>query len=466
LNTYQKLLLKAAAMKKQLRNYVTSALLLLPAAGGLLALPATALAQPATPEVSSLNVEADAGFQAGSRLSFRLAGTPHAQATLRVQGVRAPIALREVQPGLYVARYTVKNVDRVGPSSEVRAALRRGNRIGAETFALSETMGTAPVAVVPAPPPPVALPPALRIERFGMVPVERLEPGADLQFAVEAVPGAQVSVDLPGVERDVRLRETRPGHYEGSYTIRRADEIHPNRPLVATLRLGDRVVTSNMNLAIGRPGAENRPPNADNRPPNLAFLVPSEGAIVAGGTSVHVAATFQDPGGSGVDPASVQVIVSGRNVTRESQITPQSFSFWGALPAGRQTVDVTARDRAGNVVRRTWGFEVAAATPSNVPIQVLNHRNHGEVGSGPTQVEGRTAPNASVAVTVQAVAPLGGVINITQNVLSQTVQADANGHFGFTFTPQIALPGTRYDITMVSTRAGVSLESQLSLVQR
>ncbi len=451
-------------MKQQIRNYVTSALLLLPAAGGLLALPTSVMAQPATPEVSSLNVEADAGFQAGSRLSFRLEGTPHARATLRLQGVRTPIALREVQPGIYVARYTLKNVDRIGPNSEVRAALRHGNRIGAETFALSETMAAASGAV--APPQPVAQPPALRIERLGMVPIERLEPGVDLQFAIDAVPGAQVSVDLPGVERDVRLRETRPGHYEGNYTIRRADDINPNRPVVATLRLGDRVINSNMNLAIGRAGADNRPPNVDNRPPNLAFLVPSEGAVVAGGASVHVAATFQDPGGSGVDPASVQVIVSGRNVTRESQITSQSFSFWGPLPAGRQTVDVTARDRAGNVVRRTWNFEVAAATPSNVPIQVLNQRNHGEVGGGPTLIEGRTAPNASVAVSVQAVAPIGGVINITQNLLSQTVQADANGNFSFSFTPQLALPGTRYDITMVSSRAGVNLESQLSLVQR
>jgi hypothetical protein len=451
-------------MKKEFLNYATSALLLLPTAVGLVALPTSAVAQPATPEVDSLNVEADSGFQAGSRLSFRLAGTPHARAILRLQGVRTPIALREVQPGLYVARYTLKNVDRVAPSSEVRAVLRHGNRVGGETFALSETMGAAPVAV--APPPPVPAPPVLRIERFGMVPIERLEPGVDLEFAVEAVPGAQVSVDLPGVERNVRLRETRPGHYEGNYTIRRADDINPNRPVVATLRLGDRVINSNMNLAIGRPGADNRPRNGDNRPPNLAFLVPSEGAVVAGGASVHVAATFQDPGGSGVDPESVQIVVSGRNVTRESQITSQSFSFWGPLPAGRQTVDVTARDRAGNMVRRAWNFEVAAATPSNVPIQVLNHRNHGEVGGGPTVIEGRTAPNASVAATVQAVAPIGGVINITQNLLSQTVQADANGNFSFSFTPQLALPGTRYDITMVSSRAGVSLESQLSLVQR
>ena len=57
-------------MKKQFRNYVTSALLLLPIAGTMLAVPSAVMAQPATPEVSSLDTNADAGLEAGSRLRF------------------------------------------------------------------------------------------------------------------------------------------------------------------------------------------------------------------------------------------------------------------------------------------------------------------------------------------------------------------------------------------------------------
>ena len=342
-------------MNKQLRNYFTSALLLLPAAAALVAAPTCAMAQPATPEVRSLDADADAGVQPGSRLSFRLIGTPGVQANVRIRGVRDPILLRETAPGVYVGRYTLKRTDRLAGDAAVRATLRRGNRIGAETFTLAEALNMQPVVVAP-PAPPV--PPPLRIESFGMVPIERIEPGAELQFAVQGMPGSTVSVDLPGVERDLRLRETRPGNYEGDYTIRRNDDINPNRPFVATLRNGDRVVTANLNLAISRPGTDNRPPGPDNRPPSLVNLTPRDGETVPGDRSVQISANFEDRGGSGVDPASVRIVVSGRNVTPDAQVNPRSFSFRGALPPGRHTVEVTARDQAGNTVRQGWSFDV------------------------------------------------------------------------------------------------------------
>lgn len=449
-------------MTSHLRNYVTSALLMLPASFVMVALPTSALAQPAEPEVDTLDIEADAGLAPGSRLSVRLVATPRLKASLRIRGLRQTLPLRESSPGVYVTRYTLKNTDRLTSDAPVRALLSRGKRTTGFEYALSDVLDVAQAApVVAAPPAPVPVP-QLRIERFGMVPIERFEPGVELNFAVEGLPGATVSVDLPGVERDLRLRESRPGFYEGSYTIRRADDFNPNRPIVATMRSGDRVVTANLNMQVGRQAA-------DNRPPTLIQLVPSDGATLAAGQTVNVAATFDDAGGSGVDPASVQIIVSGRNVTREAQISRQSFSFWSPFPPGRHTVDVTARDVAGNVVRKSWSFNVAAAAaavPANVPIQVLNHSNNGQVGQGPTTVQGRTGPNASVAVTVQASAPLAGVVNIQQNLFQQTLQADGNGNFSFTFTPQFTLPGTRYEILMVSTRANVSHETRMTLIQR
>ena len=453
-------------MKNHLRNYVASAMVLLPMAGALVALPTPAMAQPATPEVASLDADADAGLGAGSLLRFRLIGTPKVQASVRIDGLRDAIVLRETAPGVYVGRYTVKRTDRLAPDAEVSANLRRGKRTGSETFTLAQVLKMAPVAVVPPPAPVPAVPP-LRIERFGMVPIDRVEPGAELQFAVEGPPAATVSVDLPGVERDLRLRETRPGHYEGNYTIRRADDINPNRPFVATLRSGDRVVTANLNLLVGRPAVDTRPPAAaaDNRPPMVVNPTPRDGENVTGPT-VQIAANFDDRGGSGVDPASVQIVVSGRNVTREAQINPQAFSFRGVLPPGRHSVEVTARDLAGNAVRTGWNFEVAGAAPVNVPIRILNHSNNGQVGTGPTLVQGQTVPNANVAVTVNAVAPIGGVLNISQALFSQTLQADPNGNFSFSFVPQFPIPGTRYDITLVSTRGNLRDDHRLVLVQR
>ncbi|MDB5946142.1 MAG: hypothetical protein JWQ33_1168 [Ramlibacter sp.] len=449
-------------MRTHLRNYVTSALLALPAAVSLVAAPTSAMAQPATPEVRSLEVGTDAGLDPGARLRFRLVGTPRVQASVRVRGVSEAVPLREVSPGVYIGGYTVKRADRLDRDAEVRAMLRRGNRIAAATYTLSETMA-APVVVAPAPPPPPApRVPDPRIERFGISPLERIEPGADIRFALEGTPGGTVVVDLPGVANDLRLREVRPGFYEGSYTIRRSDNFNPNRPIVATLRVGDRVSTTNVPFPTAAPVA------VDNRPPNVLNLTPREGETVPGGPATLISGNFEDRGGSGVDPASVQIVVSGRNVTRDAQISTQGFSFRDALPAGRHTVEVTARDRAGNVVRRGWSFDVAGVVvaPVNVGVQVLNHGHNSQVGPGPTLVEARTAPRATVAVSVHAVAPTGGGVNISQNIYQQTLQADPDGNFGFTFVPQIPIPGTRYDIVMVSSRGNANQETRLSLFQR
>ena len=42
------------------------------------------------------------------------------------------------------------------------------------------------------------------------------------------------------------MREVRPGQYEGSYTIRRSDNLHVPGRIVASLRAGDRAVTSQL----------------------------------------------------------------------------------------------------------------------------------------------------------------------------------------------------------------------------
>ena len=62
-------------MKRQLRNHVAALCLLAPAALTFTALPGTALAQPATPQVLSLQVASDNGVNPGSVLRFTMEGT-------------------------------------------------------------------------------------------------------------------------------------------------------------------------------------------------------------------------------------------------------------------------------------------------------------------------------------------------------------------------------------------------------
>jgi len=374
-------------MNKHLRNRIAALCILAPAAATFSALPLPVMAQPAAPEVRALEVNSDNGLEPGSRLRFRMEGSPGGQASVRIRGVPASIPLREVERGLYVGRYVITRADRIEQRAPIRATLRHGNRTATASYSVPEGLGNVAVA------PPA---PALRIERFNVSTLDRIEPGAELQFTLDGAPGAAVMVDLPGVTNNVTLREVRPGHYEGSYTVRRADNLNVSGPVVATLRMGDRVVTANLSQPLVV---------TDTRPPVIANLSPREGETVRAGPGTVVSGNFEDRGGVGVNPASVRITISGRNVTGESQVTPESFTFRGALSPGRHTVDVSASDRAGNSVRRSWSFEVAGG-PATLPLSLVSHQNNGQIEGSVAHLRGRTAPFASVNVKVHAVPPV------------------------------------------------------------
>ena len=420
-------------MKTQLRNQLAAFLLLLPAATVMLAVPGIAMAQPATPELRSLQVGADDGLSAGSQLDFTVEGTPRGQASLTVRGIPRTIVLKETSRGVYEGSYTVRRKDRIAENSPIRATLRVRNRSTAANY--SFPAGIANASAPTAPPAPVAAV-GLKIDRFSVAPVDKIEPGADLRFTLNGAPGGVAEVDIPGVINNLALRETRPGVYEGAYTIRRLDNLSPSRPVVATLRLGDKAVTSTLT----------QPLITDAKPPVIRNMAPRDGESLPRGAFTSVSGTFDDAGGVGVDPKSVRFLLSGRNVTAETQITPQFFTYRADLAPGRYTADLTAKDMVGNAVRQTWTFDVvaaAAAAPTTVPLQITSHTNNATVDGGPVVVRGRTAPGALVDVKVGAVGAIAGLFGMNQNVFAQRVQADAGGNFSFSFAPQFPIPTTR-----------------------
>ena len=432
---------------------------LLPVAALLLAAPVSVMAQQYSPELRSLQVNSDGGLSAGSDLEFTVEATPRAQVSLRVQGIPRNIVLKETARGIYTAQYTVKRQDRLTGNSQIRATARLRNRSASGDYSFPAAFSSAPVASTP-PPVAAAPPPAvLKIDRFAVAPVDKIEPGAELRFMLAGMPGGVATFAIPGVVDNVPMREVRPGVYEGSYTIRRLDNLAPSRPIVATLRIGDKAVTSSLN----------QPLTVDAKAPVLRNLSPREGELLTGNTTTAVSASFDDAGGVGVDPKSVRILLSGRNVTAESNITAQFFSYRADLPAGRYSVDVSAKDMVGNVMNKVWTFEVAgtaAAVPVTLLLQATSHSNNAIVEGNSTTVRGRTAPGAVVEVKVQAIAPIAGLFGVTQEVLNEQVQADGAGNFAFTFSPRLPLPGTRYEIDMVSSKAQLKTESRLVLFQK
>ena len=445
-------------MNAFIRHQVAALFVLLPMTTALVVLPATALAQPAAPETRSLQVTSDDGLRAGAELDFVVEATPRARVNLRIKGVQRPIALSETSRGVYTGSYTIKRQDRISNANPIQATTQLRNRSVATSYNFPANMDNSTAAAppqAPPPPPPVA---ALKIERFTVAPIDKVEPGAELRFSLNGLPGGAAEVDLPGVAR-VPMQEVRPGVYEGAYTLRRTDNLTPSRPIVASLRVGNETVRSNLTQGL----------TADAKPPVLRNLSPKEGEAITDRTAIAVSATFDDAGGVGVDPKSVRIVVAGRNVTPESEITPQFFSHRANLQPGRYTVDVTAKDLAGNAMRKTWNFDVVvpvSAAPTTIPLQITSHTNNAVIEGGTTVVRGRTAPGAVIEIKVQSFNAVAGLLGLNQEAMTQKVQADGNGNFSFTVASQLPLPGTRYEVTMTSQKADLNTESKLVLFQK
>ncbi|RYZ04523.1 MAG: hypothetical protein EOO24_12990 [Comamonadaceae bacterium] len=338
-------------------NIAAAALLLLPVSATLLAQPAAAQqrAVVAPSGIHAVRLNSSAGLQPGATLWLNVSGTPRAQdaSVTLAEGVR--VALREQSPGNYAGSYTVRRGDRIDPMRFMTARLSWGEHTVARNYTFPpafQTIATgSPVAAAPT------------IERFAVSPHGRLQPGSVLRFTLTGQPRADASLDIPGVIRGVDLRETRPGVYEGSYTVRRADNLRAFDEAVATLRRGPLRTTAKLELRGNdhRPGRDHadRDPRGqrDNTPPQITALSPDNGARVDERQRTRISARVSDQG-SGVDPASVRLSVDGLDVTRDTRVDDGVVSYRESLGRGRHTAELVVGDRAGNVARSSWTFQV------------------------------------------------------------------------------------------------------------
>ena len=208
-------------------------------------LPAQAQAHRAAPRVempriTSIDVRPVDRIEPGADLEFTMWGTSGAIATLQIDGATRPLALYEDAPGVYRGTYTVARRDRIGPDSRVTANLRRDNRVA------TATLGEALQAGWPS---PVAAGPRPEISKVTVTDGGRRNPDV-LRFTMTGTPGGHASVHLQGSNpRVLVLEEIRPGEYTVLYRLPAGARVATDRPLVARLRIGDRVATSSVDNA-------------------------------------------------------------------------------------------------------------------------------------------------------------------------------------------------------------------------
>lgn len=409
------------------------------------------------PVIDNFYVTPEDQITAGTELTFTVEGTPRGKASVRISGINRTINLREVDPGVYEGSYTINSRDRLSARTSMHATLRVRNVSTVQKqplYSAGALAGTAPTPV-PVPATTTRQPVMLVIDRFFSATMNKIEPGADLKFILNGTPGAKAAFSIDGVTKDVAMQETRSGHYEGTYTVRRADNFPASTNITATLQINGQAVRTRLNQALV----------SDARPPVIKNLSPRDNETV-GGNLVLVSATFEDIGGVGVDAKNIRVIVDGNDVTRNATVTAQYFNYRADLTPGRHSAEVIVKDLSGNMVRQSWNFVVGQAVPTSLPLSITNHSNNSQVGPGSVEVRGMTAPDARLDVQVQAVAAVAGMFGLTQQVYDQSMRSDASGYFAFTFQPQVAVPGTRYEININATKGDLQNQLKITLHQQ
>ena len=425
------------------------------------ALAAAKAAAAAAAQIQSFEMEPLAQVAAGTELFFRVRGTPGGKATVRVAGIARTIVLNEVDDGSYEGSYTLKASDRATAGSSASATLRSGSRSATATIAQLVGGAAATAQQAPAAAPGGTAQPrqagAPAIGRFAVTPVDKIEPGAELKFALEGTPGAKATFSIDQVASNLPMRETASGRYEGAYTIRRLDKVTAGAAVTATLEAGGQTARS----TLGQPLV------ASVKPPLIKNLSPKDGETVAAGP-VSIAGTFDDQGGLGVDPKTVKLVVAGRDVTANSTITKEFFTYRTELAPGSYAADVSGRDPAGNAVRSAWTFVVRqqGAAATGVVLEVTSPGNNATVPGGRVEVRGNATPGATIDVQVNGVASVAGLFGLNQPLYNDRVVADSAGHFSFAFTPKIAVPGMRYEIDLKAAQGTQTKETKLVLFQQ
>ncbi|MFS8885948.1 hypothetical protein [Synechococcus sp. H70.2] len=192
--------------------------------------------------------------------------------------------------------------------------------------------------------------------------------------------------------------------------------------------------------------------NAGNRPLAAGEIL----LVTVKGTPSSRVTVYLVQDGRQVQTLQAQEVASGTYVVN-ALIEPKDATREGIVIArlenGGQVRFMTAEQPVRLVEGATAGIQ--RLTPQEVPSsllpQITNLRDGDRVAGSSFTLQGTTAPNASVRVTVTASTSLGGILTAQQTVMNQTVQADGQGRFTITVRPPIPAAGTVYQVNLTAT---------------
>ncbi|WP_395092047.1 stalk domain-containing protein [Armatimonas sp.] len=318
------------------------------------------------------------------------------------------------------------------------------------------------------PPSPMPVVAQVEVQSLTHDSTKPLHGGDKLSVTLLGTPGSVGTFSISGVEsaRDLPLRETSTGTYMGSFTVPNGTQVK-NAPLFAILKKATQ--SSPMIQSSG-------PVTLDGIGPQLGTLSPLPDSTAAS-AKLLIYGTLSDVG-TGIDSTSVQVLVNGTDVTAKATVTEAFFSYKPdpALPAGKTTVAVVARDMAGNETHRAWSFQISAAVKVNTPDPalvavvapqkptILTPIANTSVGNK-VEITGKATPGATVRYRlifegVLLILPTDGIVTEGE------VKTDAKGVWkvpAIALTTPLGVSKLSYTLTVATVGAGDTVSEVASV---
>jgi hypothetical protein len=175
-----------------------------------------------------------------------------------------------------------------------------------------------------------------------------LRAGETMEAQLDGTPGGQASFRIPGLVDDVPMRETTPGHYVGAWRVPADKPMQlKSAAVIASLKVGNRtapLIQAGDTVSV------------DAIPPRTTDLAPEDNSNVTD-PQPNISAVFGDQG-SGVDPASVRLLLNGNDVTDQATVARRFITYKPPtpLPPGMQEVELRVADMAGNRRTARWVF--------------------------------------------------------------------------------------------------------------
>ena len=230
-----------------------------------------------------------------------------------------------------------------------KTATRKGQASGAKS-AGSPAATTFVHSARPANLPPITPANVPVITYFTQDTKEWVRAGEVAHVTMQGTAGGQAAFRIASFPGAVAMREISPGQYVGSWTVQTTMPL----ALAAAAVTGELTVNGTPAVPLQTSRAlsiDTTPPQVSNAAPALLQTVPT--------ATPAITADFSDTG-SGIDASSVRLIVNGRDLTGEANVTTERIVYKPIVPlsSGEQTVTVRVSDRAGNRVETSWRFTV------------------------------------------------------------------------------------------------------------